>query len=261
MTQAAEGIAEAAYRRGRAFERRSVLIACGRGNNGGDGFAAARILFEKYKLTPKIVTPFERSDFSGDALKAYDSLPDELKSSISSDASLLSSAGAGSLILDALLGTGFRGEVKSPFTELINAVNSSGAFVLSADVPSGLDPDTGMCGNVCVTAHLTVTLELPKRGMLFNDGPRKCGCVEVVKLGISEKRVEAIADYIETTAMADFRSALPREGFDTWKNRRGHVLVVGGSRDYPSAPFLSAEAALRNGAGLVTAAFRLRWRN
>ena len=156
-------------------------------------------------------------------------------------------------MIDALLGTGFSGTLKEPWLHWINLVNYLNLPVVAADLPSGLDADDGeVRGGAAVRADVTVTFGFPKTGMLTGQGPALCGRIRVIDIGLPAETEDGIERFVSCTGLPDVRARLRPLPFDTYKQKRGHVAVVGGSADYPNAPFLTAEAALRAGAGLVT---------
>jgi NAD(P)H-hydrate epimerase len=243
---------EALAREAAAFHGCGMFYAvlAGKGNNAGDGFIAAKALFERgYRVRIFHVCP--ASDYKGDALRAWQQLPDGIERRQELHAADL----AGAIVIDALLGTGFSGALREPWLHWINLVNYLNLPVVAVDLPSGLDADDGeVRGGAAVRADLTVTFAYPKTGMLAGRGPALCGRIRVVDIGLPDETDEAVMRIVPCTGLADVRRSLslkPVE-FDTYKQRRGHVAVIGGSSDYPSAPFLTAEAALRAGAGLVT---------
>ena len=160
-----------------------VLVVCGTGNNGGDGFVAARhlclrgipvevvLLGDEERLTPDAATNHRAAHNIGIPITAVDSF---------TGADLKDSA----LIVDALLGTGISGEVREPYAGAIQAISDSGLPVLSVDIPSGLDCDTGEILGVCVKAECTVTFILPKVGLSLAEGPRVCGRIVVADIGV-----------------------------------------------------------------------------
>ena len=248
MTRAGEALAREAevFRGCGTF----YAVLAGKGNNAGDGFVAAKSLFERgYPVRIFHVCP--GSDYKGDALRAWNELPPEIERRQELHATDL----AGAVVIDALLGTGFSGTLKEPWLHWINLVNYLNLPVVAVDLPSGLDADDGeVRGGAAVRADVTVTFAYPKTGMLAGQGPALCGRVRVIDIGLPDETDEAVMRIVPCTGLADVRRSLslkPLE-FDTYKQKRGHVAVIGGSRDYPSAPFLTAEAALRAGAGLVT---------
>ena len=248
MTFAGEALAHEAA----AFHDRGAFFAvlAGKGNNAGDGFIAAKSLFERgYRV--RIFHTCPASEFKGDALRAWSQLPDGIERATELHAADL----RGSIVIDALLGTGFCGTLKEPWLHWINLVNYLNLPVIAADLPSGLDADDGeVRGGAAVRADVTVTFGYPKTGMLTGRGPALCGRIRVVDIGLPDDTDETVMRIVPCTGLADVRRSLslhPVE-FDTFKQKRGHIVVIGASRDYPSAPFLTAEAALRAGAGLVT---------
>lgn len=224
-------------------------VLAGHGNNGGDGLVAARILKEQgYDV--KVWLAAKPSDLKGDALRAWNDLPADVPRAFKLELPDLDSA----VIIDAMLGTGFSGQLRAPYRHWISMVNLINHTVISADIPSGLDPDTGLVGEQCVRADMTVTFGVVKQGMLLGSGPKLCGRIRVADIGIPEEYIDDVEEFLPCVCMRDFRRYVRTLPFDTHKYQRGHVLVIGGSRAYPSAPFLAAEAALRSGAGIVTVA-------
>ena len=175
---------------------------------------------------------------------------------------LAGALGRADLIVDALFGTGFRGMPEEPLASLIRMVNASGKPVLAVDLPSGMEADTGVVAGACIRADLTVTLGLPKLGLYLDPAPAMP--VEVVVGDISfppgltggdaldaERPPGAAAFYlIDLPLVAGFMP--PRRPTDH-KGSYGHVVVVGGTPGYTGAIALAGNAALRSGAGLVTA--------
>lgn len=246
MTRAGEALAREAA----AFHDCGTFYAvlAGKGNNAGDGFIAAKSLFERgYRVRIFHVCP--ASEYKGDALRAWNELPPGIERRQELHAADL----AGAVVIDALLGTGFSGTLKEPWLHWINLVNYLNLPVIAADLPSGLDADDGeVRGGAAMRADVTVTFAYPKTGMLTGQGSAFCGRIRVIDIGLPDETDGAVMRIVPCTGLADVRRSLKPVEFDTYKQKRGHVAVIGGSGDYPSAPFLTAEAALRAGAGLVT---------
>lgn len=238
-------------------EPKHVLVLTGFGNNGGDGWVAADILQHK-GISVDVVTPIE---------------PDEIKSPIArhvarrtagrdvtvfvgpSRDELSDLIDKADIVLDAILGTGFSGEVRPPFSIWIPVLNESARPVISIDVPSGLDSETGVAAEACVHADETATMLAPKIGLYSADGPEYTGelvCGELYsKLDEVIDDVEHAADIVESADLLECISELP-SNID--KYSRGSVLVVGGSLRYPGAAIMAAKAAARAGAGYVAVA-------
>jgi hydroxyethylthiazole kinase-like uncharacterized protein yjeF len=157
--------------------RGRAVVVCGKGNNGGDGLAAARHLHRWGRLAG--VACIDRTALKGPAAQEAGAL--EALGVPIADAPRLEGA---ELVVDALLGTGLRRAPQARMAEWIRTVNQSGLRVVAVDVPSGLDGDSGTVHEPCIRAHLTVTLGLPKPGLLTGDGPRVSGDVFVADIGI-----------------------------------------------------------------------------
>ena len=244
MEQAGYGLFRAVMRFSKNFFMPDFLLLAGKGNNGGDVFVLARHMAEtgvRFRLC-MLCSPDE---LSGDAAEAFRRMPSlEIKRELRSGDFY-----PGTVVVDGLLGTGASGQPRSPIDRWIRLVNRSGCPVVAVDIPSGMNGTDGSA-ELCIRADLTVTMAGVKQGMILNPAP--CGRLEVVKIGIPDAYLEEAGGPLELFGAEDAAAFFRREAFDTYKNRRGHLLVAGGSPLYASAPFLSAEAALYCGAGLVT---------
>ncbi|MDD4940557.1 MAG: NAD(P)H-hydrate epimerase [Candidatus Omnitrophica bacterium] len=183
MENAGRQVAEAALRmyRGRA----GIAIFCGKGNNGGDGFVAARHLVIR-GIRPQVLLAGRIPDVRGEARSNLDILL-KLKQrivEISPEAASCIKVRSCGLIIDALLGIGLTGEVRGIYQDLIAVINGARCRVLSVDIPSGLDATTGKVLGCCVKADTTVTFAAKKRGMTAGAGPRVCGRIVVADIGI-----------------------------------------------------------------------------
>ncbi len=234
-----------------------VFIVCGGGNNGGDGYVAARWLHNS-GVRVKLFLAVDRALIKGDALVHLETVVRmgvecfDITEPRSMEKARISSAFA-DLVIDALLGTGFHGELTEPYRECIELMNGAGRKILSVDIPSGTEADTGMIREKAVQASCTVTFGLPKPGLLLYPGAGCTGELNVVPIGIPAELLTA-ATLRQTLVTRDYAaSLLPRRLPDSHKGSFGHVLVLGGSRGMSGAAFLATQGALRAGAGLVTA--------
>ena len=234
----------------RSFPEGPAAVLAGKGNNGGDGFIAASLL-AAHGREVRLFSTADEASLSGDAREAFLALPAPLRNSIRRQCSPEDLASC-AVIVDAMLGTGFSGPLRAPFDEWIRNVNASGVPVLAVDVPSGLNADDGTA-DCAVWADVTVTFALPKTGLLVGRGPAFAGRIVPAAIGIPRTFLEEAPGELLVTAEEDVRRLFGREPFDVYKNKRGHLFVIGGSALYAGAPFLAAEAAMRAGAGLVTA--------
>jgi hydroxyethylthiazole kinase-like uncharacterized protein yjeF len=162
-----------------------IAVFCGKGNNGGDGFAAARHMLCQ-GIKPDIYLACRIGDVRSEAganLQILLKLKQKI-TQVSDRAASRLKMGPYRLIVDALLGVGLSGEVRGIYKDLIGVINSSGARIISVDIPSGLDATTGKVLGCCVKADKTITFVAKKRGMVIADGPRYCGRIDVVGLGL-----------------------------------------------------------------------------
>ncbi len=250
MENAGRGAAAAITRH---FPGRSCVVVCGSGNNGGDGFVVARrLLTLGVGVRVLCSTPHER--LSPDAAvmqQAYQALGG--RSDVLTPEALASAgASISTLIVDALLGTGLDRDVAGPFARVIDAMNRAPCPVLSLDVPSGIDADTGRALGVAVHADVTVTFAHPKLGLLTPRGLAHSGRLEVVDIGVPGRLVEHVGHSAVTVEASDLSPLVEPRGVMSHKGHSGRVAVVAGSAGTIGAARLVARAALRAGAGLVT---------
>ncbi|KXB98262.1 MAG: hypothetical protein AA908_02375 [Chlorobi bacterium NICIL-2] len=250
MENAARSAAEILRRRYKLSRDRSVLILCGSGNNGGDGLALARHLHEDASVTVVLCGNIDR--MSEETLVNY-------RTCSQLGIPILQWRGPESarelpahptMIVDAVLGVGAHGALRSPVDSLIAWANSQPAARVALDVPSGLDADSGVAFDPCFHADCTITMGALKTGLLIGDGPQMCGTIEVAPIGIPARILHEKATIwlVEAQdAAGTYRLRQPR----TTKFDYGRVLVVAGSDAMPGAAALCANAAIAAGAGLV----------
>jgi len=235
--------------------RRRVCIICGKGNNGGDGFAAAGLLAQRGWQT-NIFLLARSAEVKGDALAC---LKKAQKAGLKIR-ELTSAAGIKSfkddllehhLIIDAIFGTGFRGTIDKNTALVIEAVNASSLPVLSADIPSGVDGETGQAAGPAIRASVTVTMGLLKTGLLFHPGKELAGRVVVADIGFPEKCVGEQRPNVRLAHGPAIKNWLPARSPDAYKGSCGTVLVLAGSAGMTGAACLAASSAMRSGAGLV----------
>jgi len=218
-----------------------VAIVCGKGNNGGDGLVVGRLLREAGREVRVLLLSDE---LSGDAAANLERLPGGAEPFAAQ--ALEGAAG----IVDAVLGTGFADAPREPALAAIEAMNAAGVPVIAADVPSGVDASTGEVAGAAVRAAATVTFAAGKPGLWIEPGKTHAGRVHVADIGIPDGApVEPSVFLIGEGVL----SAIPRRARNSTKFDSGHVLVCGGSPGLTGAPSLAAEAAMRAGAGYVTA--------
>ncbi len=240
---------------------RRALILAGPGNNGGDGLVVGRQLFNRGAGVEIILTAPPDS-YRGDAavnlqIVTAAGIPHWVLDT-GSPGRLAESLQAADLVVDALFGTGFRGLPPEPVASLINMVNETGKPVLAVDLPSGTEADTGKTAGACIRANLTVTLGLPKLGLYLDPGAGYAGEVVVGDISFppgllgSNNPIAGQDSFYLIDAMLVNEYLPPRQPTDH-KGSYGHAVVIGGALGYTGAIALAGNAALRSGAGLVTA--------
>lgn len=237
-----------------------IVVLCGAGNNGGDGYLVALNAL-RHGLTVSCLAVADPDKLKGDARKAW---RDAGEAGVTirpwsglTDADRAGLGGDGVVLVDAMLGTGARGKPRAPFDEVIAWVNLSGSRVLAVDVPSGLDATTGAAEGDAVCADVTVTFIGRKPGLVTGKGPHFAGEVAYESLGAEQQMDGCPVEPVACQAAWNRRKAtLPVFSRAAHKGDFGHVLVVAGDRGYGGAGLLAAEAAARSGAGLVSLATR-----
>ncbi len=234
--------------------QRFVILA-GKGNNGGDGHVIARLLVEHLpEFETEVISTCQVAELTGDARLNAERLPPPVKFTVA-DGLTDEYLREGTIFIDCLLGTGIRGEVREPYAGIIHSLNESGLPVIAIDIPSGVDADTGAVSNAAVRADLTITMAVPKSGLILGAGWEHCGRLRCVDIGIPPAFVEEKTAVCEAVLAADVRPLLSRLPKTAHKGDMGRVLILGGSTDYPGAPVLAGIGALRAGGGLVTVAY------
>jgi NAD(P)H-hydrate epimerase len=257
MENAGRGAAQAILARFGPLRRKRVVLCCGKGNNGGDGFVVARRL-KTAGAEAKVVLLAHASDVKGDAarmLTAYRRAGGAIREVPRvSDLEILERALAGAdLVVDALLGTGLSGPATALYAQAIELINRSVKPVAALDLPSGLSSDHGRLLGPTVSAVLTTTFAGWKRGLLVYPGAARVGQVRVVEIGVPDSVArQGIGVFL--LEASDAAPLFPPREPDAHKGAFGHLLVVAGSLGKTGAAALAGRAALRSGAGLVTIA-------
>lgn len=235
---------------------RKICIFAGKGNNGGDGFVAARHLAGGGAQVTVFLAGGPEG-IGGDARTNLDTLVKAgadlcpLSGPRDLDKAALAATLADCLV-DALLGTGFRGEVGGDLAEMVKIINTAGKPVVAVDIPTGIDADSGQVRGVAVRAGHTVTFALPKPGLLLQPGADCAGDVTVAGIGFPQRLLAEAALTQNAVTAADIRALLPARRPWAHKGTSGRAIVVAGSPGLTGAAALAATAALRAGAGLVT---------
>ena len=257
MERAGEGIAEAIIERFGRAAKKGVLIVAGKGNNGGDGFVVARLL-KKKRIPCEVVLLARRGEVAPDSaanLKAFLKLRGKISEIGAGGLATLARCMRGKgLLIDALLGTGLKDDVRGLYGEAITLMNATGIPIVAVDIPSGLDTDNGTPLGAVVQAEMTVSLGYAKLGQVIYPGIGYVGELVVADIGIDPLAVDEVAPKTEILTRQEIRWLVPRRAADTHKGTYGHLLVMAGSRGKTGAAILACRAAMRTGAGLVTLA-------
>ncbi len=238
----------------RAAPRGAVAVLCGPGNNGGDGFVVARVLRGQGRdavalLVGTIAAVRGDAGLHLDALLRAGGVVHEVAALGDAAAAVIAEA---AVIVDALFGTGLARPLTGAAAAMVVQANRARGVRIAADLPSGLDADTGRAGDPCFAADATITLGALKVGIAAAPGHARAGAVEVADIGIPPALIDAMAIRAGLVEARDVRACLPRPGPLDHKGRRGHALILGGGPGKRGAARLAAIAALRAGAGLVT---------
>lgn len=256
MENAGRGVVEVLTSCFADWRIRNVAILCGKGNNGGDGFVAARYL-RNLGGSVRVFLAGRKEDLAGDARWAMEVFLRDggdvtqvgVEGGLSCHDIPLDPA---AIVIDALLGTGLRSEVKDPLASIIGRVNQHRGRVLAVDIPSGLCSDTGRPLGVATKASVTVTFGFPKLGHFLYPGRALCGELYLVDIGIPQRAAQLHGAKRRLVTPEMLAGLLPPRAPEAHKGNFGHVLVLAGSPGKTGAGVMASEAALRVGAGLVT---------
>ncbi|MGA1375745.1 MAG: NAD(P)H-hydrate dehydratase [Steroidobacteraceae bacterium] len=239
------GVAALQALRARWPAAREILVLCGGGNNGGDGYVLARLARDA-GLSPRVLAAVPVDRLTGDAARAA---ADCAKGGTPIETASVSTLNAADVIVDALLGIGLQDDVRPELGALVHRINEMRVPVLALDMPSGLCADTGEVRGMAVRAALTVTFIARKKGLWLGAGPDYAGEVVLADLDVRASHVDASLHLLDET---DLFLGLPPRARDVHKGLFGNILIVGGGEGMPGAVRLAGEAALRAGAGWVT---------
>lgn len=248
----AAGAALAARVRAHAKPGSRIVVFAGPGNNGGDGFAACAELAADYRCTVYADAAEQPSPARADAQARALASKVDLRPFPETDNAVAESLGEAPLLIDAMFGTGSRLPIAERYHAAIRACDARRFTVLAADLPSGLDSDSGNAGSVCVRATETVAFAAAKPGLLLEAGRECCGALYLAEIGILDDDMREVARTFAALDDASFRALLPQRAVDSDKRRSGAPLLFAGSEQFPGAAVLCARGAARAGAGYVT---------
>ena len=221
--------------------KKTIIVLCGPGNNGGDGFVIAKCLMDHgYFVT--VYTCIGKNKYKGDALKALKGFKGKLKSIG------LFKLQKNALIVDALFGIGLKRNIKGILSTVFRKINESKNCVVSVDIPSGVCSNTGKVLGNAIKADFTITFHRKKIGHVTGYGKNFCGEIKMVDIGFSQKKIKSKC---KENSPDLWKKYFPWKKKFGHKYSRGRVIIYGGQKEYTGATMLSAQAALRTGTGSV----------
>lgn len=257
MDNAAQAVAEAVHEALTALEGERVVIFCGGGNNGGDGLGAARWL-QSYGVSVRaFIVGVTLDAVQGDAaleLAMFTKAGGRVEALSTEDDWVLAelAASKADVLVDALLGTGFHGELEGDVLRACELLNKSEKYILAVDVPTGVNADNGAVSENAVRADHTVTMALVKTGLLLYPGREYCGDIELADISMPVKLVEEYQSDKYRLTDEIVRELLPLRKANAHKGDAGRVVICAGSPGYTGAAALASDAAVKAGAGLVS---------
>ncbi len=236
--------------------RRNVCVVCGKGNNGGDGFVIARKLNENgYSVTLILANGYPQS---AESVYMYKTALEMSIPTVWYDADKIKSIQTvrnSDVIIDCVFGFGFYGTVSDELAMLFNEINHSEATKFAIDVPSGVYCDSGLRAENAIKADYTIAISSLKPAHVMYPAAENCGNIIVVNIGIPEESFGFVENTLYTYSPREIKNIFPERSATGNKGTFGHVMCICGSRNMVGAAYLSTQAALRSGAGLVTVAF------
>lgn len=238
------------------IRKRNIVVVCGNGNNGGDGFVIARKFAENgYNVCVLITSGYPRSEESSYMFKMVLDMSIPTVWFEADKEKALKTVHNAEVIVDAVFGFSFYGELPSSLLELFAEMNNSEALKFSVDLPSGVYCDSGYMDKNAFTADYTIAISSLKPCHIIEPAASCCGSIIIANIGIPEECYDLTEKTLYTLSKNEVDNLLMQRDPVSHKGTYGHLLSICGSKKMPGAAFLSAKSALRSGVGLVTAAF------
>lgn len=257
MEHAAKSVADTVMAVAAEHEWSKAVVLCGGGNNGGDGFGAARWLQQYGMKVRALLIGTRESELQGSAavqLSMFLKAGGELHTVLEKEDVQLAEIAClkADVLVDAVIGTGFHGELKGAVQEVCRIVNATGKYVVAVDVPTGINADDGMSADDAVKADCTVTMGMLKTGLLLYPAKNYVGQIVVADIGMPEKLLDGCESkkYLLTPAIV--KKLLPLRSANAHKGDAGKIVLAAGSPAYTGAAALAAAAAVKAGGGLVS---------
>ncbi len=231
---------------------KSLLFLCGPGNNGADGYVVARNLFMRGHKNIIVIKSDSTSELNQQKLNEIKKLNLKVYSVEQIEETELIRLLKDHLVIDAVFGVGLSKQIQAPWKNIFQIINKKSKLAISLDIPSGLDATTGNILGECIQAYHTLVVAPFKSGLFLNEGPAMAGQLHKIDIGFPEEIVEAHAKSVRLIGANTCKKLRPHRQWSSNKTHFGHVLVIGGSAGFEGAAMLTAEAALRGGAGYVS---------
>lgn len=255
MENAGSACAKAIRTRFDSTDKRKVIVLCGKGKNGGDGFVAARKLQENgYEVRVLLTSGSPTAENAQEMFSRLTELEIPVEPYDEASERQRARLQAADIIIDAVFGTGFSGVLPENLQKLFAFLRSCNGFVVSIDLPSGLSADTNAVESGAVFADLTISVMALKKALVSSPAKDYAGEVQVVSIGIP-KELYASCDKLVTFTKSEIADWFPQRESDANKGSFGKALIVAGSYEMPGAALLSSSACVETGAGLVRLAF------
>lgn len=239
-----------------SMRKRNIVVVCGKGNNGGDGFVVARKFAENgYNVCVILASGYPSSQ---ESIYMYKMVIDLSIPTVWYDADRLKTLQTiknADVIVDAVFGFSFYGNISEDLVYLFNEMNNSKAIKFAVDLPSGVYCDSGFKDDNCFIADYTIAISALKPCHIIHPASDCCGDIIIANIGISADSYQFVENSMYTYSKAEINNLIVKRESTSHKGTYGHLLSICGSKKMPGAPVLAAKAALRSGVGLVTAAF------
>ena len=233
--------------------KRNVLVVCGKGKNGGDGFVIARKLSENgYNVTVMMTMGLPVDEESSEMLSRIRAMGITIVYYDKTTEKYFDNA---QIIVDCIFGVGFKGEPNETIVEIFDKINSASASVVSIDVPSGLEGDNGKLTSAHIKADMTIAVLVLKPVHVLKPSMQSCGKIVVAPIGIPEKCFNEVSANLFTLNNDEIKGFFKKRDAESHKGTFGTVLVIGGSYEMPNAVYFASQGAVNSGAGLVKVAF------
>lgn len=255
MENAGSACAKVIRQRFDKTDKRNVIVVCGKGKNGGDGFVAARKLCENgYNVRVLFAAGKPDAENSVEMLSRIREMNIAFQNYDEDKTAAERSIVSADIIVDAIFGTGFRGTADEKFSRIFKVMTQSSGYVVSIDLPSGVEADKNTACGTVVKADLTIAIIALKNSLIYYPTAEFAGEVIVVSIGIPEEMLNSY-DGMYTLNSEDIRAKLPKRNENSNKGDYGRGLIIAGSYEMPGAALMASSAAVESGAGLVKLAF------